>query len=64
MSRTTVQATGRTDTYERSIWYGSFFPDMRAWDKLDPFKGRGAGGTVVNVRFPHATTNAPPKAAK
>jgi mannose-6-phosphate isomerase-like protein (cupin superfamily) len=56
--RTTVQATGRTDTYERSIWYGSFFPDMRAWDKLDPFKGRGAGGTVVNVRFPHATANA------
>jgi oxalate decarboxylase/phosphoglucose isomerase-like protein (cupin superfamily) len=56
--RTTVKAAGREDTYERSIWYGSFFPDMRAWDKLDPFKGRGAGGTVVNVRFPNATTRA------
>jgi len=56
--RSTVRAAGREDTYERSTWFGSFFPDMRAWDKLDPFKGRGAGGTVVGVSFPHATTRA------
>jgi len=38
--------------YSGSLWYGNFFPDMRAWDKLNPFWGRGAGGTVVSVQFP------------
>ncbi len=33
-------------------WYGNFFADMRAWDKLDPNKGRGAGGSSVFIRFP------------
>jgi mannose-6-phosphate isomerase-like protein (cupin superfamily) len=56
--RSTVRAAGREDTYERSTWYGAFFPDMRAWDRLDPFKGRGAGGKVVGVRFPGAEANA------
>ena len=36
----------------RSYWVGNFFPDMRAWDNLVPFKGRGAGGTTVFVQFP------------
>lgn len=40
------------DSERRSFWRGNFFPDMRAWDKLIPFKGRGAGGHVVWVRFP------------
>ena len=40
--------TGRV----RNYWYGNFFPDMRAWDKLVPFRGRGAGGTTVFVQFP------------
>ncbi len=35
-----------------SLWYGNFFPDMRAWDRLNPFYGRGAGGTVVSIQFP------------
>ena len=35
----------------RNVWYGNFFPDMRAWDKLDPFRGRGAGGHVVFIQF-------------
>ncbi|MEA2639080.1 MAG: hypothetical protein QOF51_474 [Chloroflexota bacterium] len=34
------------------FWMGNFFPDMRAWDKLVPFYGRGAGGHVVRVSFP------------
>ena len=34
------------------IWFGNFFPDMRAWDKLQPFRGRGAGGHAVWVGFP------------
>ncbi|MFC2072424.1 cupin domain-containing protein [Chloroflexota bacterium] len=39
-------------------WYGNFFPDMTVWDKLDPFKGRGAGGHVVSVSFPNSTSTA------
>jgi len=33
-------------------WSANFVPDMSAWDKLVPFWGRGAGGTVVRIRFP------------
>ncbi len=33
-------------------WYGNFFPDMRAWDKLDPHRARGAGGHFVGIMFP------------
>lgn len=36
----------------RQYWVGNFFPDMRAWDRLVPFKGRGAGGTTVFVQYP------------
>ena len=36
----------------RVTWSGNFFPDMQAWDKLIPFRGRGAGGHVVWIRFP------------
>ena len=38
----------------RSSWIGNFFPDMRAWDKLVPFRGRGAGGTTVSIQFPES----------
>ena len=38
-----------------AYWLGNFFPDMRAWDQLVPFKGRGAGGHVVWIRYPGAT---------
>lgn len=42
------------DEYEKgmNVWSGNFFADMRAWDKLDPFKHRGAGGSAVFIRFP------------
>ena len=36
----------------RVFWYGSFFPDMGAWDKLDPNRSRGAGGHSVFIQFP------------
>lgn len=42
----------------RNVWVGNFFPDMRAWDRLDPFKGRGAGGRVVWVGFPGSPLSA------
>jgi hypothetical protein len=38
-----------------AFWVGNFFPDMRAWDRLVPFRNRGAGGHVVWVRFPGST---------
>ncbi|MPZ16225.1 MAG: hypothetical protein GEU73_17710, partial [Chloroflexi bacterium] len=34
------------------FWVGNFFADMRAWDKLVPFWGRGAGGYTVFINFP------------
>jgi quercetin dioxygenase-like cupin family protein len=39
---------------QRVSWHANFIPDMSAWDKLIPFYGRGAGGTVVWIRFPGA----------
>ena len=35
-------------------WQANFIPDMSAWDKLVPFYGRGAGGSVVRIQFPKA----------
>ena len=39
---------------QRYLWLGNFFPDMRSWDKLEDHRARGAGGHVVNLRFPHS----------
>jgi gentisate 1,2-dioxygenase len=35
----------------RAYWYGNFFPDMRAWDKLNANVHRGAGGQSVTIQF-------------
>jgi oxalate decarboxylase/phosphoglucose isomerase-like protein (cupin superfamily) len=35
-----------------SVWIGSFFPDMSAWDKLTETRNRGAGGRSVAMEFP------------
>jgi mannose-6-phosphate isomerase-like protein (cupin superfamily) len=45
---------GASDVRGGAFWVGNFFPDMRAWDNLVPFKGRGAGGHVVWIRYPNA----------
>ncbi len=37
----------------RAIWCGNFFPDMKAWDKLDKNMTRGAGGRTVEIQFPN-----------
>lgn len=37
-----------------AYWYGNFFPDMQAWDKLAVYRRRGAGGHTVRVSFPHS----------
>jgi hypothetical protein len=54
---TTLDEPG-TLRHGRNIWFGNFFPDMRAWDWLDHFEGRGAGGHVVWVGFPNSPLSA------
>jgi oxalate decarboxylase/phosphoglucose isomerase-like protein (cupin superfamily) len=34
----------------RNLWIGNFFPDMKAWDKLEAHRLRGAGGQGVFLR--------------
>jgi len=41
-----------------AYWYGNFFPDMQAWDKLAVYRRRGAGGHTVRVSFPHSQLRA------
>ena len=36
----------------RDIWFGNFFPDMRAWDQLAAHTMRGVGTRAVYVQFP------------
>jgi gentisate 1,2-dioxygenase len=36
----------------KAYWKGNFFPDMRAWDQLVAFRGRGAGGRTIFIEFP------------
>jgi hypothetical protein len=43
---------GRED---RPTWFGNFFPDMAAWDRLHTYEERGAGGHRVGIQF--ANTN-------
>jgi len=42
----------------RGFWYGNFFPDMKAWDKLDANVRRGAGGRSVYIQFPDSEVTA------
>lgn len=32
----------------RNLWIGNFFPDMKAWDRLEAHRRRGAGGRTVD----------------
>ncbi len=41
-----------------AFWYGNFFPDMKAWDKLDANARRGAGGKSVFIQFPDSEVTA------
>lgn len=53
-SEAKVAPEGFTDMAgkRRNLWSGNFFPDMRAWDKLDVHATRGAGGRTVDIQFP------------
>ncbi|HZT09173.1 MAG TPA: cupin domain-containing protein [Chloroflexota bacterium] len=50
-------ATG-PDANGHPFWSGNFFPDMRAWDRLVPYRARGAGGHAVFIEFPRAPITA------
>lgn len=54
-----IRSTGE-DTYVDlpAYWYGNFFPDMRAWDKLDANARRGAGGKTVLIQFANSELTA------
>ena len=50
-----VTDSGKWNVWNRRVYrYGNFFPDMRAWDKLDENKKRGAGGHSVFIEFPNS----------
>jgi hypothetical protein len=54
-----VQAVERDEALgTRVYWYGNFFPDMRAWDKLEENARRGAGGRSVYIQFPNSEVSA------
>jgi oxalate decarboxylase/phosphoglucose isomerase-like protein (cupin superfamily) len=55
---TVHEAGSRSSTRRRQIWSGNFFPDLQAWDKLQPYYGRGAGGKVVFIRPPQTELSA------
>jgi len=38
----------------RNFWYGNFFPNMSQWDKFQTQMDRGAGASVVHLRFPNS----------
>jgi hypothetical protein len=40
------------------FWYGNFFPDLAAWDKLVGLASRGAGGSSVIMGFPNSEMSA------
>jgi hypothetical protein len=40
------------------FWYGNFFPDMLAWDRLENLQSRGAGGQSLLMGFPDSEMSA------
>ncbi|HQT63507.1 MAG: hypothetical protein B7Z75_07360 [Acidocella sp. 20-57-95] len=55
-----VKPSDAGDAYlgKRVYWYGNFFPNMQAWDKLDDNTHRGAGSTSVYCQFPNTELSA------
>ncbi len=55
-----VKPTDAGDAYlgKRVYWFGNFFPDMQAWDKMDDNTHRGAGSTSVYCQFPDTELSA------
>jgi quercetin dioxygenase-like cupin family protein len=44
---------GQDDNDDPFLWFGNFFPDLAAWDRLAPYQHRGAGGHSIHFRIPN-----------
>ena len=44
-----------TQKKNTAYWYGNFFPDMRAWDKLTSNAHRGASSRSVRIQFANSS---------
>jgi oxalate decarboxylase/phosphoglucose isomerase-like protein (cupin superfamily) len=55
-----VKPADAGDAYlgKRVYWFGNFFPNMQAWDKMDDNTHRGAGSTSVYCQFPNTELSA------
>ena len=53
----TAKATPTRDRFgdPANMWYGNFFSDLLAWDRLDQYNGRGAGGFHLAFQFPNTS---------
>lgn len=40
------------------LWIGNFFPDLAAWDKLQQYQNRGAGGHHLQIKIPDTEMSA------
>ena len=47
-------ATSAPSSTGSVLWWGNFFPDMAAWEKLRHQGNRGAGAAGVAMQFPHS----------
>ena len=56
-SQAKVENIGAPEGRDPYMWYGNFFPDMKAWDKLAEYGARGAGGHHVQFTFPNTEIN-------
>jgi oxalate decarboxylase/phosphoglucose isomerase-like protein (cupin superfamily) len=45
-----MMPAGGPQRWGSDLWVGNFFPDMQKWDRLAPYRGRGAGGTTMHFR--------------
>ena len=55
-----VKPNDAGDAYlgKRVYWFGNFFPNMQAWDKMGDNTHRGAGSTSVYCQFPNTELSA------
>jgi mannose-6-phosphate isomerase-like protein (cupin superfamily) len=43
---------------DRAYWYGNFFPNMKAWDKVESNAYRGGASKSVMIQFPDSEVSA------
>jgi len=48
------QASEHPGSMGHNIWFGNFFPDLGAWDRLHGQRTRGAGASGVMMQYPES----------